>query len=185
MEDSKIIELYWQRDERAIAETDRKYGTFCYGIAMNLLSVHEDAEECVSDTYHQAWNFIPPQRPDRLKAWLGRIVRNLSINLWHKNHAQKRYNGMDQLMSELEDCIPSPKDTERELEDAEIGKVISAWLRTLSKEDRVLFVCRYWYGTALKDLAKERNIPPAKLAQQMYRLRGSLRSALEREDIEL
>lgn len=81
MEDIQIVELYWQRDERAVAETERKYGAFCYGIAKNILSIKEDAEECVNDTYHRAWNAIPPQRPVYLRSWLGKIVRNLAINL--------------------------------------------------------------------------------------------------------
>ena len=90
MEDRVIIELYWQRDERAIAETAAKYGVFCHTIAMNLLGQREDAEECVNDTWHTAWMSIPPQRPSRLRAWLGRVVRNLALGLWNRNHAQKR-----------------------------------------------------------------------------------------------
>lgn len=185
MEDSRIIELYWQRDENAIAETELKYGAFCHSVAFNLLSVHEDAEECVCDTYHQAWLLMPPQHPVRLKAWLGRIVRNISINLWHKNHAQKRYGGMELIMDELEDCIPSPQNVELELEAAELGEVISAWLLTLPQTDRVLFVRRYWHGVALNELAKEWGIPSGKLAQRMLRLRQGLKSALEKEDIHL
>ena len=107
MEDSEIITLYWNRDERAIAETSTKYGSFCQRIAQNILTVREDAEECVSDTYQQAWTSIPPLRPQRLRPWLGRVVRNLAINRWRRNHAQKRYAGLEALFSELEECIPS------------------------------------------------------------------------------
>ena len=88
MEDSQIIELYWQRNENAISETKQKYGNFCYGIAKNILSIHEDAEECVNDTYHQAWQSIPSQRPAMFRAWLGKIIRNMALNLWNKNHRQ-------------------------------------------------------------------------------------------------
>lgn len=91
MEDLQIVNLYWKRDERAIQETERKYGGYCYSIALNILSDNEDAEECVNDTYHQTWKSIPPNRPKSLKAWLGKICRNLALNLWNKNHAQKRY----------------------------------------------------------------------------------------------
>ena len=185
MEDSDIIDLYWQRDKNAITETDKKYGVFCYKVSINLLSVHEDAKECVNDTYHQAWIQMPPQRPYKLKAWLGRIVRNISINLWHKNHTQKRYNGMEQMLGELEDCIPSSQNVEQEIEDAELGKVISTWLLSLPKDDRILFVHRYWHGTSLNNLAQERHIPSTKLAQRMYRLRQSLKAALEKEGIYL
>lgn len=185
MEDSQIIDLYWRREEAAITETQRKYGAFCYGIAKNILSIHEDAEECVNDTYHRAWDSIPPQRPAKLRAWLGTVVRNLALNLWNKNHTQKRYAGMTELLSELEDCVPSPQTIERELEEKELSGQINAWLLSLSREDRGLFVRRYWNGVALCDLATERKLDPAKLAQRMYRLRGSLRSALEKEGIAL
>ena len=90
MEDSRIIELYFQRDEAAISETAAKYGTYCHRLAWNILSVEEDAQECVNDTWLQAWNAIPPGRPDRLGAWLGRVVRNIAFNLWNKNHRKKR-----------------------------------------------------------------------------------------------
>lgn len=185
MEDSQIIDLYWQREEAAITETQQKYGGFCYGIAKNILSIHEDAEECVNDTYHRAWDSIPPQRPVQFRAWLGKVVRNLALNLWNRNHAQKRYAGMAELLSELEDCLPSPQTLERKLEEKELSEQINAWLLSLSREDRVLFVRRYWNGAALRDLAAERKLDPAKLAQRMYRLRGSLKSALEKEGIAL
>ena len=183
MEDAQIVELYWQRSETAIAETDRKYGAFCYRISMNLLSSRADAEECVNDTWHEAWRQMPPQRPGRLKPWLGAIVRNLSVNLWHRNHAQKRDRGMEQMFSELEECLPSPQTVEREMEARELGQAISAWLYALPEEDRVLFVRRYWYGMPLKELAAGQKLAPGKLAQRMYRLRLDLKSALEREGI--
>lgn len=185
MEDIQIVELYWQRDERAVAETERKYGAFCYGIAKNILSIKEDAEECVNDTYHRAWNAIPPQRPVYLRSWLGKIVRNLAINLWERNRAQKRYTGMTELLAELEECIPSPQTVEQTLEEQELAGHISAWLRTLEQDDRVLFVRRYWEGAELQSLAKERGIPPGKLAQRMYRLRGDLKALLERKGVSL
>lgn len=185
MEDPQIIELYWRRDERAIAETQKKYGPFCLRLARNILSSQQDAEECVSDACYQAWNAIPPLRPVSLRAWLGRVVRNLSLNRWNQNRAGKRYSGMETLLSELTDCIPSPDTVERTLEAEELGQAIGRWLRALSKEDRVLFVRRYWYGAPLKELARERGETPNRLAQRMYRLRGGLKQALEQEGITL
>lgn len=185
MEDSQIMELYWKRNEYAIVETDRKYGALCHGIAMNLLSVREDAEECVNDTWNEAWNRLPPQRPENFKAWLCRVVRNISIGLWRKNHAMKRYNGISRILDELEDCVPSSHTVEQEVEDAELGRCISAWLLTLPPEDRLLFVRRYWHGVPLKDLAIQQNIPAPGLAKRMYRLRLSLKAALEKEEIYL
>ena len=185
MDDSKIIELYWQRDEAAIAETAQKYGAFCHGIAMNLLHVKEDAEECLNDTYHTAWNSIPPQKPDRFRAWLGKVVRNLSLALWNKNHRQKRYNGMTEILEELEDCIPASETVESTVETKELSAAINRWLMELSREERALFVRRYWNGAPLRELAALWNISPNKLAQKMLRLRAGLKSALEKEGITL
>ncbi|MCH5352190.1 MAG: sigma-70 family RNA polymerase sigma factor, partial [Acutalibacter sp.] len=142
MEDLQIIDLYFKREEAAILETEKKYGTFCHKVALNILSNHADAEECVNDAYLQAWNTIPPQQPVKFGAWLGKVVRNISINLWNKNHRQKRYTGIEQLFDELDDCIPSPKTTEREVEEKELTEVINEWLSELTQNDRVLFMRR-------------------------------------------
>ena len=107
MEDDQIVRLFCQRDEAAIAETEDKYGSFCLGIATRLLSDSEDARECVNEALYQAWSRIPPQRPEKLGPWLGRVVRNTAVSLWRRNHRQKRYN---LALSELEDCIPSQED---------------------------------------------------------------------------
>lgn len=185
MEDSRIIDLFFQRSGDAVAALSGKYANYCYTIAYNILSSAEDAEECVNDALHQAWNAIPPQRPDRLGAWLGKVTRNLALNLWSKNHAQKRYAGMEALLSELEDCIPAPGGVERELEDKELSAVIDGWLRNLGREDRVLFLRRYWYGVELQELAEERGTSPNRLAQKMFRLRRSLKQTLEKEGFAL
>lgn len=185
MEDAQIIDLYWRRDEAAISETARKYGALCLTVAKNILTLQEDAEECVNDAWHRAWNAIPPQRPERLGAWLGRVVRNLALSRWEHDRARKRYGGLTAMLSELEECVPAPKTAESELEDRELSRLISGWLRTLEREDRVLFVRRYWYGTALQDLAAERGMSPGRLAQKMLRLRRSLRNALEKEGVVL
>ena len=185
MNDIDIIALYWARDERAVAETAAKYGKFCHGIAMNILSVNEDAEECVNDTYHKAWTVIPPQRPEYFRAWLGRVVRNIALNLWNRNHTKKRNNGMETLMSELEECVPARESVESEIDDIELGRTISRWLGTLSEEDRSCFILRYWNGVSLKDVAARCGMTPDKLAQKMFRLRKSLKEALEKEEISL
>lgn len=185
MDDAQIMELYWQRDERAIAETSSKYGTFCFSIAKNILSIREDAEECVNDTYHQVWNVIPPQCPAKFRPWLGKIVRNTALNLWNKNHTKKRYAGMAVLLSELGDCIPSSQNIGQMIEEKELTEHIDRWLCSLDREDRILFVRRYWNGVALRDLAKEHGIAPKKLSQRMYRLRIELKSELEKEGIHI
>ncbi len=178
VDDQNIIHLYWQRDEAAIRETSDKYGGFCHSIAMNILAVSEDAEECVSDTYHQAWNSIPPERPNVFRAWLGRIVRNLSINRWHHNRAQKRYAGVEMLLSELSDCIPDTQTTEEIVELHALSEHLNGWLDTLTDTERQLFVRRYWNGEPLNELASVAGTTPNKLAGQMYRLRNRLQCYL-------
>ena len=185
MEDQQIIKLFWDREEQAVNETAHKYSAYCYAIAFNVLSVKEDAGECVNDTLQKAWDSIPPNRPDNLKAWLGKVCRNVALNLWQKNHAKKRNQGMDLLLSELEDCIPSSNTVEKEIENSEISMCINRWLQTLPREDRILFVRRYWFGDAVKDLANTRGISPKTIAQKLLRLRKGLKAALEKEDIQL
>ena len=106
MDDEKIIEMFFARNELAIGETERKYGRYCYAVSYRILNSNEDSEECVNDTYHAAWTHIPPEIPQSLKAFLGRIVRNLSISRFRRTHARKRSSGTDVLLSELEDCLP-------------------------------------------------------------------------------
>lgn len=181
MEDREIIELYFRRDEQAISETAAKYGAFCRRISQNILSVDADAEECVNDAYLHVWNTIPPQKPDNLGAWLGRVVRNCCYDRYRKNRRQKRYAGMVELLDELEECIPSPDTVERRLEEEELTAAVNLWLTSLAKNDRILFVRRYWQGDALKLLAEETGISSAAMAKKMYRLRQALKAALEKE----
>jgi len=181
VDDLAIIELYHRREETAIAESDRKYGGMCRSIARGILTIREDAEECVNDTWHAAWNRMPPERPQSLGAFLGRITRNLSISRWRHDHARKRYSGMEVLLSELSDCVPAPGGVERELDRRELAAAISAWLDTLEEGDRVLFVRRYWYGQGVKELAVERGERPNALSQRLLRLRRGLRVFLETE----
>jgi RNA polymerase sigma-70 factor (ECF subfamily) len=185
MEDEAIIELYWQRSERAIEETRVKYGAYCYQIAFNLLRSPEDAEETVSDTYHAAWNAMPPEKPNCLRAWLGKVVRNLSLGRWNREHRMKRDAGMTELLGELADCLPSPDTAEKAMEAKELRDAIDRWLDSLGRTDRVLFLRRYWYGLSLQELAHREGTSPARLAQRMLRLRQSLRKALEKEGIRL
>ena len=128
MEDSKIVALYHARSESAIAETAKKYGAFCLRVALNLLGIREDADECVNDTYMAAWTRMPPELPASLRAFLGRITRNLSISRYRQNRAQKRYAGMDALLSELDDCVPSPVTVEQTLDSMELTRQIETWL---------------------------------------------------------
>lgn len=185
MEDQQIIELYFRRDESALVETAKKYGTFCLRIAMNVLTVREDAEECVNDTYHTAWNQIPPTRPDSFKAFLGRIVRNFSISKYRALHAKKRFNGLEVMLSELNDCVPAAEDVEQEIEAKELSEYINTWLEGLPAEDRVLFVRRYWYGDEVRELAKRCSVSGTQMTQRMLRLRRKLKAYLEEKGVVL
>lgn len=185
MDDSKLLDLFWNRDENAICEMDVKYGSYCRKIAMNILTIPEDAEECISDTWLKAWENIPPERPKKLKAWLGKVVRNTALTIWQKNHAQKRYGGMELMLDELAEIIPSAENTESIIDAHDLGTVINGWLRDLAPEDRNLFVRRYWYGYSVKELSAEFRISAGNLSQKMYRLRKDLKGKLEKDGITL
>lgn len=185
MEDSAIVELFWARDAQAIAEAQEKYGSWCQGMARNLLGSAQDAEECVSDALHRLWDTIPPQRPHSLRAYMTKIVRNLSIDRWRERQAQRRGAGLTELAVELEDCLPPVPSAEEAAEGRETAACVDRWLASLSREDRVLFLRRYWYGDTVAELAQRRGVPANRLAQKLSRLRGGLRRALEKEGIEL
>lgn len=183
VDDREIVGLYWARDQLAIAESQRKYGGFCSGIARNILRSREDAEECVNDTWGRAWESMPPQRPQSLGAYLGRIVRNLSLNRWRKNRAARRGGGeLDLLLSELEDCLPAPGEGVLCPEE-ELSGVITAWLEGLPPEDRSLFLRRYWYGDPVSLLARARGTTGNHLSVRLHRLRQRLREHLEKEGV--
>lgn len=163
----------------------KKYGALCRSIALRLLGIREDAKECVNDTWHAAWDWMPPDRPQALGAFLGHITRNLAVSRWRRDHAQKRYDGMEMLLSELEDCVPAPGTVEEHLERQLLARSISAWLDRLEDGDRRLFIRRYWYADPVKKLAAERREGANALAQRLLRLRKSLRAFLESKGVEL
>ncbi len=183
MEDQQIITLYWNRDPEAIRLSSQQYGSVLHRISYNILSSHEDSEECVNDTYQRAWESMPPNRPDSLLAYLGRIVRNLSINLWNKNHARKR--GGHILLSELSECVSGGPTAEDAVETSFLTEVICRWLSSLPRDDRILFVRRYWFGDDLKTLAAHGRTTPNRLAGRLFRLRQKLKECLEQEGIPL
>ena len=183
MEDTAIIQLFFQRAEQAIVEVQQKYGSFCRTVAMNLLQQKEDAEECVNDTWQAAWQRIPPENPRMLGAFLGRITRNLAISRFRKNTAQMRSEGLTVLLSELEHCVPSGQSTEEAVDSILLGEYISKWLESLSDDDRALFLRRYWFGESLRELAREVGTGEGHLAQKLYRLRLQLKKELEKEGV--
>lgn len=184
MEDEKIIRLYFEREEQAITETGKKYGSYCRSIAFNVLHSHEDAEECVSDTYLRAWNAIPPAKPSCLRAFLGRITRNLSITRWEAQRAQKRGGGRIQiLLSELEECLSGEHRVDDHMDTQAITRTIERFLQNQKQENRQLFVRRYYYGDSVKRLSGMFGLPENTVKSRLSRLRIGLRAALLKEGI--
>lgn len=175
MEDEQIIKLYLKRSEKALEETQNKYGPYCYRIAKNILTVREDAEECVNDTWNLLWNKIPPMIPISLKAFLGKLVRDIAISQYRANHAKKRYGGIEVIFDELEECIPSDFDVEENFDNQQLSDFLNHWLGELPREDRVLFIKRYYYGDAVKKLAKMIGCTENQMAQRMMKLRKKLK----------
>ena len=160
MEDSAIIDLYWAREERALSETDAKYGGYCRSIAHNILKNREDSEECVSDTWLHAWNAMPPQRPSILSSFLGRITRNLSFDRCRRQNAEKRGGGSLPLaLDELSECVPAPGRVEQALEARELAEAIDRFLRTLPERECSIFLRRYWYVDSVQDIAARVRTP--------------------------
>lgn len=185
MEDHAIISLYWNRDEEAIAATDRTYGKLCRGLSYNIVNNWEDAEECTNDTWRRAWDTMPPQRPSSLRAYLCRIVRNLSIDRWRRKNSQKRGEGLELLLEELDGCLPSTPSAEQEVEGILLKEVLEKWLDSLPKADRTLFLRRYWYGNRVDALAGWRGCTPNQVSQELLKLRRALRKKLEQEGVRI
>lgn len=186
MEDERIIGLYFERSEEAIAETARKYGRFCHSISYHILQNHEDAEECVNDAFMGAWKAIPPAHPACLQAFLGKITRNLSINRLKERKARKRGGGqVDLVLSELEECIPAPDNVEQMMVGKSVAESISRYLYSLTEEKRNVFIRRYWYLYSIGEIAGQYGMSENKVALMLLRMRKGLRNHLEKEGIML
>lgn len=182
MEDAHIVDLYWERSEKAIEETSGKYGSYCYSIAYNILSNAEDADESVNDTYLRAWNSMPPHRPAILPTFLGKITRRVSIDKWRERTAERRGNGEIMLvLDELSDCVPSGQNVEHEIEATELVKVINDFVMSLPPMDRRVFICRYWYLDPISVISQQFGFSQSKVKMILHRQRQRLLSHLERE----
>jgi len=185
MKDTEIIELFFSRSENAITETALKYGRYCEYISENILRNKEDAEECVNDTYLQAWQAIPPKKPQNLKAFLGKLVRNISIKKWEKAHADKRGGGqMDLILSELDECIPSGNNVEDSVNESVLTEQINLFLAALPQANRIIFVRRYWYASSISDIAEQCHMSESKVKSILFRLRNQLKAKLKKAGIE-
>lgn len=182
MTDIQIIELYWARNEDAIKETDYVYGKKLHRLADKIVKNFEDAQECVSDTYLKTWDTIPPQRPEYFFAYIAKICRNFALGVLDWKSAAKRKGEVVQLTQEMEACIPDPQH-ERKMEGQELGEVLNRFLETLSYDNRVIFLRRYWYLDTVWEIAERYGMSESKVKTQLHRTRAKLHSFLEKEGI--
>ena len=184
MEDREIVELFWQRDEAAVAETQRKYGRYCFSIALNVLGREEDAREVVNDACLGAWNAIPPHRPELLSAFLGKITRRLALKKLRERTAAKRIGGEAAAsLEELDECIPSSLRTEESVEAAELTRAIDRFLETLPAEERRVFLRRYWFFDSIEAICSRCGFSQSKVKSMLSRTRKKLLLWLRKEDL--
>ena len=184
MDDRQIIALYNERSEAALSETEKKYGRYCRTIAYNILNNEEDSEECVNDTWLKAWEAIPPQCPDSLAAFLGKITRNLALNLYKHKNREKRGGGQTMLvLEELAECVPGTDSTQEAVNEALLAEVLNGFLAELPTEKRKIFMRRYWYLSSVREIAEEYGLSESKVKMTLLRLRSKLKTVLEKEGI--
>ena len=182
MNDLSIIKLYFARDEEAIKQTDIKYGKLCHSVAYNILNNSGDSEECVNDTYNEAWNAIPPHRPSILSTFLGKITRRLSIDKFrHRNAAKRGGSEMMLVLDELQDCIASDEKIEQEYEKKRLSEVVNAFVISLPEIEQKVFLCRYWYMDSIEVICKQFEFSESKVKSMLYRTREKLRDMLVKE----
>lgn len=184
MEDEKIIEMFQSRSEEAISALAEKYGAYCRTVAANILRKPEDVEECLNDAYLRVWDSVPPNKPEKLGAYAGRITHNVAMNRVRHDSAEKRGKGAaETAFSELEECIPSESSTEQLFDTAVLTEAIEKFLYSQPKEKRNIFIRRYWYFYPVKDIAKAYGMNENKVKSMLFRMRNELRKTLEREGI--
>ncbi len=178
MEDTNIIQLFMERSETAITTLQEKYEKLCLSIARRILPDERDAEECVSDAFLRVWNAIPPERPASLTAYLSRITRNLALDRYSYNTADRRSTALTEAFEELEAVLFSTFDVETQIQENEFRQFINQFLQAQSKENRVFFVRRYWYGESIKEIAEQFHISEEKVKSSLFRTRKQLKTAL-------
>lgn len=182
MDDERIIELYFARDEQAVAETDKKYGAYCFTLASSILGNREDAEETVSDTYLNTWQAIPPKKPKVLKMFLAKITRNLAFTRWRNLTAEKRGGGaLELVLEELSGCIASPERVEDRLSAKELAKTIRCFLNTLPQREQDIFLRRYFFVEESETIARRYGMKRATVLRTLSRTREKLKNYLTRE----
>lgn len=183
MEDYQIIDLFFDRSEQAISELDSKYGRTCHSLSYNILHNQLDAEECVNDAYLGAWNSIPPKRPNPLLAFVCKIVRNLSITRYRANTAMKRNSSFTLALEEIEDCLSSAVTVEDEIAHKELVAAIEAFLDTLSAENRVIFMRRYWFADSYREIAGQVGLTEKNVSMRLSRLRRQMKTYMAEKGV--
>ncbi|MBP7187817.1 MAG: sigma-70 family RNA polymerase sigma factor [Ruminococcus sp.] len=181
MDDASIIKLLFERNEQAVKEMKANYENLCYYIAGNILSQKEDQEECVNSAYMDVWSSIPPNKPDNLKTYLCKLVKNCALNRKKYNTAAKRNPDFSVSLDELAECIPDGKSVEERISDQQLGKAISAFLRTQPEKYRKVFVRRYWYSESVEDIAAFYDMNAKTVATYLFRVRKKLKAFLQKE----
>lgn len=180
--DEEIIELYWQREEKALSETDKKYGRYLFTIAYNIVHDKLDSEECLNDTYLGTWNSIPPHRPNLFLVFLSKIMRNVAVDKYRSNMSSKRIpSSLVQSLDELDESGAYSPSVEEELAINELSELLNKWLKGLSESERFLFICRYYYADPIGDIANMLGVSERTIFRQLSKLKENLRGYLEKE----
>lgn len=185
MEDRQIVDLFWERSEAAIAETEKKYGWYCHYIAYQILYSDEDAREVVNDTYLKAWNTIPPQRPDPLKPYVGMISRQLALDAYEAQHTQKRGGQVPLVLEELSECIPDHAGGADLGERIALRDALNKFVRSLPGKTQSIFVRRYWYASSITEIAEEYSMKESSVTVLLLRTRKKLKDFLDKEGFEV
>ncbi len=183
IEDEKIIEMFFDRSEQGIRELDNKYGKICHNLSYNIVNSRQDAEECVNDAYLGAWNTIPPKRPNPLLSYIVKIVRNISMNIYYRKDAAKRSSHYTVAMEEIENCLAAPNTVEAEIEARELARIIESFLDTLTVENRVIFMRRYWFADSCKDIAEFVGLTEKNISVRLTRIRQKMKEYLAEREV--
>ena len=182
IDDERIIDLFFKRDQQGIRELDIKYGKTCHSLSYNITNSKQDAEECVNDAYLGAWNTIPPTRPNPLLSYIVKIVRNISLKIYWRKQAAKRSGNYKIALEEIEGCIAGPQNVEDEIDARELARIIEEFLDTLTLENRVIFMRRYWFADSYKDIAELVGLTEKNISVRLTRIREKMKQYLiERE----
>lgn len=186
MDDKTIIDLFWERSEKAVTETANKYGSFCHNISYRILHNNQDAEECVNDTWLRAWDTIPPKRPERLAVYLGKITQNLSLDRFRNYSAQKRKAAQTAgVFEELSECVSGGDSVSEHIDRMILTELIEKFLRKQSDENRNIFIRRYWYYDSVREIAADFGMNEHSVATVLFRIRAQLKKELLKEGVEL